>query len=221
MPAGLRGDHCLLHARQKLLRLEQRKPQMRYVAKVAGRPDLHDVDTRSGAISLRFDQPQNPPHLRSPGRQWPNRSYRLRPHPPTFWTLPMIRDSTVPSTTTHSASCTLPCTTMPRPTTSVRRASRLSPARPPAGSAPCTGSRDALLGVGNDGREGVPDIVVTCPDGLAVAKASGTAARNSAPCLTCAGQRAHVFLPRLFRGVSLRPASQRLPHRKSLAKAEV
>src|SRR5271166_1374210 len=41
--------------------------------------------------SLRIptvDQPQNPPHPRSPGRQWPNGSYRLRPHPPTFWTLP-------------------------------------------------------------------------------------------------------------------------------------
>src|SRR5208283_880434 len=132
----------------------------------------------------------------------------------------MTRDSTVPSTTTHSASCTLPCTTMPRPTTSVRRASKLSPARPPAGSAPCAGSRDALLGVGNDGREGVPDIVVTCPDGLVVAKASGTAG-TLRPFLTCAGQRAHGFWPRLFRGVSLRPASQRLPHRKSLAKAEV
>src|SRR5208283_2310874 len=88
MPVGLRGDHRLLHARQKLLRLGQRQPQMRDIAKVAGRPDLHDVDTRSGAISLRFDQPQNPPHPRSPGRQRPNGSYRLRPHPPTFWTLP-------------------------------------------------------------------------------------------------------------------------------------
>jgi len=90
MLVGLRGDHRLLHARQKLLRLEQRQPQMRDIAKVAGRHDLHDVDTRSGAISLRFDHPQNPPHPRSPGRQWPNRSYRLRPHPPNFWTLPDV-----------------------------------------------------------------------------------------------------------------------------------
>src|SRR5271157_5389142 len=89
MLVGLRGDHRLLHARQKLLRLEQRQPQMRDIAKVAGRHDLHDVDTRSGAISLRFDHPQNPPHPRSPGRQWPNGSYRLRPYPPIFWTLPI------------------------------------------------------------------------------------------------------------------------------------
>src|SRR5208283_1274301 len=66
MPVGLRGDHRLLHARQKLLRLGQRQPQIRDIPKVAGRPELHDVDTRSGAISLRFDQPQNPPHPRSP-----------------------------------------------------------------------------------------------------------------------------------------------------------
>src|SRR5271166_3176266 len=91
MPVGLHSDHRLLHARQKLLRLGQRQPQVRDIAKVAACPDFHHVDTRSGAISLRFDQPQNPPHPRSPGRQWPNRSYRLRPHPPTFWTLPLAR----------------------------------------------------------------------------------------------------------------------------------
>src|SRR5271166_1743575 len=34
--------------------LGQRQPQMRDIAKVAGRPDLHDVDTRSGAIRLGF-----------------------------------------------------------------------------------------------------------------------------------------------------------------------
>src|SRR5271166_1547711 len=55
---------------------------MRDIAKVAGRPDLHDVDIWSGAIRLGFGQPQNPPHPLSPGRQRPNRSYRLRPHPP-------------------------------------------------------------------------------------------------------------------------------------------
>jgi len=68
------------------------RPTQTGCRKVAGRPDLHHVDTRSAAISLRFDQPQNPPHPRSTGRQRPNRSYRLRPHPPTFWTLP-IRSS--------------------------------------------------------------------------------------------------------------------------------
>ena len=88
MPVGLRGDHRLLHARQKLLGLGQCQAQMRDIVKIAGRSDLHDVDTRSGAISLRFDQPQNPPHPRSPGRQRPYRSYRFRPHLPTFWTLP-------------------------------------------------------------------------------------------------------------------------------------
>src|SRR5271165_2487260 len=81
MPVGVRGNHRLLHARQELLRLGQRQPQRRDIAKVAGRPDLHGVDTWSGAIRLGFGQPQNPPHPRSPGRQRPNRSYRLRPHP--------------------------------------------------------------------------------------------------------------------------------------------
>src|SRR5216684_8854152 len=89
MPVGLRGDHRLLHACQKLLRFGQPQPQIRHIAKVPGPADLHHVDTPSQAISLRFDQPQNPSHPRSPSRQRPNRSYRFRPHPPTFWTLPI------------------------------------------------------------------------------------------------------------------------------------
>jgi hypothetical protein len=39
----LRGDNRLLHARQKLLRLGQRQPQIGYVAGPIGPADLHYV----------------------------------------------------------------------------------------------------------------------------------------------------------------------------------
>jgi hypothetical protein len=35
-----------------------------------------------------FNQAQDPRHLRTPSQQPIGQSYRLRPHPPTFWTLP-------------------------------------------------------------------------------------------------------------------------------------
>ena len=41
--SGLRGDNRLLHARQKLLRLGQRQPQIAYVASPIGPADLHYV----------------------------------------------------------------------------------------------------------------------------------------------------------------------------------
>ena len=85
---GLRGYHRLLHARQDLLCLGQRQPQIRNVAKVVGPADLHHVDTAGPVVSSRFDQLQNPPHPRSPSRQRPDRSYRFRAHTPSFWTLP-------------------------------------------------------------------------------------------------------------------------------------
>ena len=90
MIVGLRGNDRLLNARQKLLRLGQRQPQIRDVAKVVGPADLHHVDTPRPAVSPRFDQLQNPPHPRSPSRQRPDRSYRFRPYPPNVWTLPML-----------------------------------------------------------------------------------------------------------------------------------
>src|SRR5271166_3924081 len=94
MLVGLRGDHRLLHARQELLRLGQRQPQMRDIAKVAGRPDLHDVDTRSGAISLRFDHPQNPPHPRSPRPATAQPVISLASSSPHFLDTPLIDKGT-------------------------------------------------------------------------------------------------------------------------------
>src|SRR5271165_3198240 len=61
MPAGLRGDHRLLNTRQKLLRLGQRQPQMRDIAKVAGRPDLHDAIPGPGlSVSVSTNRKTHP-----------------------------------------------------------------------------------------------------------------------------------------------------------------
>src|SRR5271157_4829779 len=61
MLVGLRGDHRLLHARQELLRLGQRQPQMRDIAKVAGRPDLHDAIPGPGlSVSVSTNRKTHP-----------------------------------------------------------------------------------------------------------------------------------------------------------------
>src|SRR5271165_5388380 len=90
MPAGLRGDHRLLHARQELLRLGQRQPQMRDIAKVAGRPDLHDVDTWSGAIRPRFRPTAKPTPSAIPRPATAQPVISLASSSPTFWTLPPL-----------------------------------------------------------------------------------------------------------------------------------
>src|SRR5690349_24781787 len=89
MILGLGGNDRLLHPCQKLLRLRQRQPQIRDLAKVVGPADLQHLHTPCPAVGPRFHQLQNPPHPRSPSRQRPDRSYRFRPYPPSLWTLPM------------------------------------------------------------------------------------------------------------------------------------
>ena len=81
MILGLRGNDRLLHPCQKLLRLRQRQPQIRDIAKVVGPADLQHLDTSCPAVGPRFDQ-LKPTHPRSPSRQRPDRSYRFRPYPP-------------------------------------------------------------------------------------------------------------------------------------------
>ena len=69
MLVGLRGDDLLLNTRQKLLRFGQRQTQMADIAKTIRSVDLHDVGTARLTIDIRFDQPQNPSHPRSPARK--------------------------------------------------------------------------------------------------------------------------------------------------------
>ena len=58
----LRGDDRLLHARQKLLRLGQRQPQIGYVAGPVRPADLHYVYTGQPAGHAGLDQLQHPTH---------------------------------------------------------------------------------------------------------------------------------------------------------------
>ena len=58
----LRSDNRLLHARQKLLRLGQRQPQIGYVAGPIGPADLHYVYASHPAGHARLDQSQYPTH---------------------------------------------------------------------------------------------------------------------------------------------------------------
>src|SRR5690349_24985514 len=90
MILGLGGNDRLLHPCQKLLRLRQRQPQIRDLAKVVGPADLQHLHTPCPAVGPRFHQLQPPPHPRSPSRQRPDRSYRFRPYPPSLWTLPSL-----------------------------------------------------------------------------------------------------------------------------------
>src|SRR5690349_20725913 len=96
MILGLGGNDRLLHPCQKLLRLRQRQPQIRDLAKVVGPADLQYLHTPCPAVGPRFHQLQNPPHPRSPSRQRPDRSYRFRPYPPSLWTLPLSDDDLKP-----------------------------------------------------------------------------------------------------------------------------
>jgi hypothetical protein len=94
MIASLRGSHRLLNPRQKPLCLGQGQPQVRDITKIAGPADLQHIDTSGpAAVGPRFDQLHNPPHARSPSRRRPSRSYRFRPCPPSFWTLPKLRST--------------------------------------------------------------------------------------------------------------------------------
>ena len=61
-----RGDNRLLHARQKLLRLGQRQPQIGYVAGPIRPADLHYIYPSHPAGYARLDQSQYPAHRRPP-----------------------------------------------------------------------------------------------------------------------------------------------------------
>jgi hypothetical protein len=58
----LRGDNCLLHARQKPLRLGQRQPQIGYVGDPVRPADLHYVYASHPAGHAGLDQSQYPTH---------------------------------------------------------------------------------------------------------------------------------------------------------------
>jgi hypothetical protein len=83
----LDGDHHLLQACKDLLRLRQCQPQLRDVAEVTKRSNIHDVKDPRRAVDPGFDQAQDPSHPRTPSQQTLGQSYRLRSHTPTFWTL--------------------------------------------------------------------------------------------------------------------------------------
>src|SRR6267154_1020921 len=85
---SLDGNYCLLQARQDLLRLSQRQPQLRDLAEATKWPDIQYIDDPCRTIDPCFNQAQDPPHSRTPSQQPIGQSYRLRPHPPTCWTLP-------------------------------------------------------------------------------------------------------------------------------------
>jgi hypothetical protein len=78
----LHGDHRLLQARQDLLCLGQRQPQVRDIAESTARPDIHYVDDPCRTVDPRFNQTIG-------------QSYRPRPHPPIFWTLPCPADDSL------------------------------------------------------------------------------------------------------------------------------
>src|SRR5208283_1529582 len=63
---------------------------MRDIAKVAGRPDLHDVDTWSGAIRPRFRPTAKPTPSAIPRPATAQPVISLASSSPTFWTLPPL-----------------------------------------------------------------------------------------------------------------------------------
>src|SRR4051794_34908439 len=88
MVVGLYGDHHSLQAREDLLRLGQCQPQLRNIAEITKRLDIHHVDDPRRTINPGFDQAQDPPHPQTPSQQPIGQSYRLRLYPPTSGTLP-------------------------------------------------------------------------------------------------------------------------------------
>jgi hypothetical protein len=82
---GLDGNYRLLQARQDLLRLSQRLPQLLGLAEATRWSDILHIDPYE-TVDPCFNQAQDPRHPRTPSHQRIVQSYRLRPHPPTFWT---------------------------------------------------------------------------------------------------------------------------------------
>ena len=87
--SSLRGDNRLLHARQKLLRLGQRQPQIGYVAGPISPTDLHYIYA-SHPLACLSRSIAIPNALTTPSSTSPDRSYRCLPNPTSFWTLPNL-----------------------------------------------------------------------------------------------------------------------------------
>ena len=68
MAVGLRGNDRSLNARQKLLRFWQGQTQARNIAKTFRTADLCQIGAQATGIIPCRNQPQHPPHLRSPSR---------------------------------------------------------------------------------------------------------------------------------------------------------
>ncbi len=75
-------DYRLPQARQDLLRLSRRQPQLRDLAEATKGPDILHIDDPCRTIDPCFNQAQYPRDPRTPSRQPIGQSYRLRPHPP-------------------------------------------------------------------------------------------------------------------------------------------
>ena len=86
MIRGLRGNDRLLHPCQKLLRLRQRQPQIRYIGKVVDPADLQHLDTPRPAVGPRFNQ-REPTSSTIPQPATTRPIILLRSPSPTFWTL--------------------------------------------------------------------------------------------------------------------------------------
>jgi hypothetical protein len=63
---GLDGDDRLLQARQDLLRLSQRQPQLGDIAEATKWPDIQYIDDPCRTIDPGFNQAQDPLHPRTP-----------------------------------------------------------------------------------------------------------------------------------------------------------
>jgi hypothetical protein len=67
---GLRGDDLLLNLRQQMLPLGQCQTQLGDIHKTIRPDQLHDVYAQRLTVDPSSNQPQNPPHPRSPSRQY-------------------------------------------------------------------------------------------------------------------------------------------------------
>ena len=95
MILSLRADNLLLDARQKLLRLGQRHPQIRDVAQVLASAEFHHVNTSRLTRRSRLDQPQNPPSAFS--HPAPTRAVLSLPKQPPLFGQSRVRRSDQPA----------------------------------------------------------------------------------------------------------------------------
>jgi hypothetical protein len=84
---GLRGDDLLLNLRQQLPPVGQCQTELGDIDKTIGPNQLHDVDAQGLTVDPSSNQPQNPPHPRSPSRQY------TQPIVPLMSSIPQSLDS--------------------------------------------------------------------------------------------------------------------------------